>query len=174
MPTLRVFLIAAITLAATSCGAVDSLGPALTPARKLEGTWQTAIPITFFYQTDFCSGQKETVAQARWNVTWTVTAVAGFENVLDVEMRFTRASATAIASSCGAGGNGWVPLVSPTILRATLSSSAIAASDTRAGISVPGSYTTDLMMLTWSHYECIVYCSGEFTLANELKLVRQR
>lgn len=172
----RIFLIAAITVGTTGCNLADSLTPAptLTPARQLAGTWSTAIPVTFFYQTDFCSNRKETVAQARWNVTWTLTAVAGFENVLDVEMRFTRTSSTAVASSCGSGGNGWVPLVSPTFFRATVSSSAITASDTRTGLSAPGSYTTDLMMLTWNHYECLIYCSGEFTMPNELKLVRQR
>ncbi len=176
MPSLRIFLAAVITVAATGCGLADSLTPkpALSPARQLEGTWKTAIPVTFYYQTDFCSGRKETVAQSRWDVTWTVTAVPGYENVLDVEMRFTRTSSTAIASSCGNSGNGWVPLVSPTFLKATLSSSAITAYDTRSGISGPGSFTTDLMMLTWNHYECLIYCSGEFTLANELKLVRQR
>lgn len=176
MPKLPAVLLPAIMVTATSCSAVDSLTatPSLTLARQLAGTWQTAVPVTFYYQTNFCTGKRETVAQAKWNVTWTVTAVSGYENVLDIEMRFTRASSAAVASSCGNNGNGWVPLVSPTFLRATVSSSAITASDTRSGINVPGSYTTDLMSVTWNHWECLIYCSGEFTSASDLKLVRQR
>ena len=176
MTTLRALPIAAMLVATMSCSVADSLGttPALTMARQLEGTWQTAVPVTFYYQTNFCSGKKETVATSKWNVTWTLTAVSGFENVLDVEMRFSRASSTPVASSCGNGGNGWVPLVSPTFFRATVSSSAFTASDAQSGINVPGSYTTDLMSVTWNHWECLIYCSGEFTNASELKLVRQR
>ena len=36
--------------------------------------------------------------------------------------------------------------------------------------SVDGSFTTDLMEVTWSHWERIIYCSGEYTATNELKL----
>ena len=62
---------------------------------------------------------------------------------------------------------------SPTFLEATISSTAITATDRASGINAFGSYTTDLMMLTWVHKECIVYCTGEVTRSNELKMVRQ-
>ena len=168
----------ALAVFTTGCNLADSLGPTttnvpLTAARKLEGTWRTTTPVTFYYQTDFCTNRKETVASALWNVTWIVTAVAGFENVLDVEMRFTRGSSTPLQSSCGSGANGWVPLVSPTFFRATVSSSAIGANDTRQGIQIGGSYTATQMMATWVHYECIIYCSGEFTQSNQLTLFLQ-
>jgi len=174
------FLLAGIlAVTVSACQLAESLSPTttdapLTAARQLEGTWNTAAPVTFYYQTDFCSGERETVARALWNVTWVMTAVQGFENVLDVEMRFSRGSSVALQSSCGSGGNGWVPLVSPTFFRMSVSSSAIGASDANQGIQVGGSYTTDLMSATWVHYECIIYCTGEFTLDRELKLVRQR
>lgn len=173
MPPLRLVLAAPIVAALLSC---DALAPknALTPARELEGTWTTALPVTFSYQTDFCAGGKQTVAQALWNVTWEVTAVEGFENVLDIEMRFSRGSSTPVSSGCGNSANGWVPLVSPTFLEATVSSSAITAYDQGSGISAAGSYTTDLMSVTWIHYECLIYCFGEYTASQALKLVRQR
>lgn len=176
MPAIRAFFAAVMTIVATGCGLADALSPkpALTPARQLAGTWKTALPVTFFYQTDFCSDRKETVAKSQWNVTWIVTAASASDNLVDIEMRFTRTSSTAIASSCGNSGNGWVGLVSPTFLQATVSSAAITAFDTRSGIRAPGSYATDVMFLTWNHYECVIYCTGEFTNAQELKLVRQR
>ena len=172
-------VIGLLALPVTSCKLADSLNPTttnvpLTAARKLEGTWTTAAPVTFYYQTDFCSGRKETVATALWNVTWIIKAVSGFENVLDVEMRFSRGSSASVQSSCGNSGNGWVPLVSPTFFRATVSSTAIGASDTRQGLQIGGSYTTDLMRATWVHYECLIYCFGEYTQSEQLKLVRQK
>ena len=172
----RRLLAVLLTVASAGCGLVDKISPTpLTVARKLEGTWTTAVPVTLTYQTDFCSGARQNVATSKWNVTWTVTAQPGFENVLDIEMRFTRSGSTPITTSArGSGANGWVPLVSPTFLEATLSSSAITAYDKPSGISAFGSYTNDLMMLTWVHYECIIYCTGEVTAEQEFKLVRQR
>ena len=167
--------ISLLALPASSCKIADSLNPAttnvpLTAARKLEGTWSTNSPVTFYYQTDFCTNQRETVASSNWNVTWILTAVQGFENVLDVEMRFSRSASAPVQSTCGNGANGWVPLVSPTFFRATVSSTAIGASDTRQGIKVGGSYITGAMMATWVHYECLIYCFGEFTQTEKLQL----
>jgi hypothetical protein len=140
----------------------------LTLARSLEGTWATDSAATFIYQTDFC-GSKADVARALWNVTWTITSVAGFSNVVDVEMRFSRASSTAVGSC---QPNGWVPLVSPTFFRLCASSSSVSRCNDQNypnGYAF-GSFTTDLMQLTWTHWDCIIYCSGEVTESNQLKL----
>ena len=143
----------------------------LTPARSIAGTWSTDAPVTFIYQTDFC-GQKQDVARALWNVTWTVTAVSGFSNVVDVEMRFTRGTASPVGSC---QPSGWVPLVSPTNFRLCLSSSSISRcnGENYPNGAATGSFTTDLMMLSWSHYDCIIYCSGEVTEANALKMTKK-
>ena len=157
------------------CDPGDGVSPGvpLSPARQLEGTWQNATPITFFYQTDFCGGGRETVSQALWNVRWTLTARDGFTNVLDIRMDFTRGGDAPFASNCRGGPHGWVPLISPTELTATLSSSSITASNDD-GISAFGAFTQDQMMLTWVHWECLIYCFGEFTETNTLTLFRQR
>ena len=174
----RLSLVVMLALSLTGCKVAESLSPTttnvpLSAARQLEGTWKTPAPVSFYYQTNFCSNTKQTVASALWNVTWTITAVAGFSNVLDVTMTFSRGSSTSLQSTCGNGGNGWVPLVSPTFFRMTVSSSSIVANDTRQGISVGGSYTTALMNATWVHYECGIYCFGEFTQAEQLKMMKQ-
>jgi hypothetical protein len=143
----------------------------LSLARSLEGTWSTAIPVTFIYQTDFC-GSKADVAHSQWNVTWIVTPVAGFSNVVDVEMRFSRGSSTSVGSC---QPNGWVPLVSPTFFRLCASSSSVSRCNDQNypnGYAF-GSFTTDLMQLTWTHWDCVIYCSGEVTDSNQLKLTKK-
>lgn len=145
----------------------------LTPARNLAGTWKTSYPVTFNYQTDFCAA-KETVAAADWQVTWVITAVPGNDNAVDIQMNYTSSNYRKVTSSCGTGGTGYVPLVSPQFLRATVSSSAITVNDTRTGTTFSGSFTTDLMEGTWAHWECLIYCFGETTGTNQLKMMRQK
>ncbi|MFA6165206.1 MAG: hypothetical protein WC700_01185 [Gemmatimonadaceae bacterium] len=144
----------------------------LTPARNLKGTWKTSFPVTFNYQTDFCAG-KETVAAADWNVTWVITPVTGNENEVDIQMTYSSANYRRVASSCGNFSTGYVPLVSPQFLRATLSSTSISINKPSDGLTYNGSFTTDLMEGTWVHWECIIYCTGEFTGTNQLKMMRQ-
>jgi hypothetical protein len=148
--------------------------PALTPARSIVGTWKNtgAIPMTL--QTDFCLFQGISggpVANALWNVTWQITAVEGFTNVVDIEMRY--ASGTAAATG-NCRPNGWVPLVSPTFIRAALSGTRIGRStqDKNQGLSIDGDFTTSQMMITWIHWECLVYCYGEYTADKGLTLFK--
>src|SRR4029078_4601425 len=94
-----------------------------SPARDLAGTWVTAEPVMFITQTDFCGRGFENVGRQLWNVTWTVTPVSGFTNVVDAEMRYSRGS-TAPTGGCG-GDSGWVPLISPTFFTLCISSSEI-------------------------------------------------
>lgn len=166
-----------LAVALMSCDVAESLSPTstnvpLTPARSIVGHWTTTAPVAVNYQTDFCPGGKKVIATATWNVTWDVTAVEGFSNVVDIEMRLTRSATTPTAGGCG-GASGWVPVVSPTFFRGSLSSSEFGAADTRQGLNVFGPYTTSSLTVTWVHYECLIYCFGEFTATNALKLVKQ-
>ncbi len=144
----------------------------LTPARNLKGTWKTSFPVTFNYQTDFCAG-KETVGAADWTVTWVITPVSGNENEVDIQMTYSTANYRRVPSSCGNFSSGYVPLVSPQFLRATLSSTSITINKPSDGLTYNGSFTTDLMQGTWVHWECIIYCTGEYTGTNQLKMMRQ-
>jgi hypothetical protein len=140
----------------------------LTPARNIAGTWSTDSSATFIYQTDFC-GARADVGRALWNVTWVITPVDGFTNVVDVEMRFTRGSATPVGSC---QPNGWVPLVSPTFFRLCVSSTSVTRcnGENYANGYAFGAFTSDLMGLTWTHWDCVIYCSGEVTDTDQLKL----
>ena len=173
-PAFRTMLAAAAVALLSACGAAEktTASNTLTPARNLKGTWKTSFPVTFNYQTDFCAG-KETVAAADWNVTWVITPVTGSENEVDIQMTYSTSNYRRVASSCGNFSTGYVPLVSPQFLRATLSSSSISINKPSDGLTYNGSFTTDLMEGTWVHWECIVYCTGEFTGTNQLKMMRQ-
>jgi hypothetical protein len=140
----------------------------LTPARNIAGTWSTDASATFIYQTDYC-GARADVGRSLWNVTWTITPVSGFTNVVDVEMRFARGSMTPVGSC---QPNGWVPLVSPTFFRLCVSSSSVTKCN---GENYPngyafGAFTDFTMDLTWTHWDCVIYCSGEVTETNKLQL----
>src|SRR5688572_15487144 len=94
----------AIGCAGSPSGPGDVPVPVPSPARDIAGTWATFKPVTFIHQTDFCGRGIEEVGRSDWNVTWTVTAVSGFTNVVDVEMRFTRGSIVATGGCGGASG----------------------------------------------------------------------
>ena len=47
------------------------------------------------------------------------------------------------------------------------------APGTRNGIQFSGNFTTDLMQLTWNHYECLIVCFGEYTDTLAFKMTRQ-
>ncbi len=148
------------------------LDASLTPARNLVGTWKTTFPVRVYYQTDFCNGTKETVGQADWMVTYVITSTSN-ENVVNVSMSATATNYTKTNSSCGSGSTGYVPNVWPTTLTGNVSSTNLIATKTSWGMKYDGSFTTDLMMGTWTHWECIIYCTGEYTDTNQLKLIRQ-
>ncbi len=166
-----------LLLATAACPAIDKLtspnSSTLSPARNLVGTWKTAIAVPFKYQTDYCAA-RETVMQADWTVTWIITAVSGTDNKVNIQMNYGSANAQKVSSHCGTGSTGYVPLVSPQFLTATVSSTSLTVNDTRTGTQFSGSFTTDLMQGTWTHWECLIYCFGEFTDTNQLKLVRQK
>ena len=171
-------LIALISLSVVSgCNIADkTLGTSaipLTPARNLAGTWKTFAPVTFYYTSDFCSDSKETVAAADWTVTWIITAVSGDENKVNIQMNYAPSNYRRLTSTCGNLSNGWVPWVSPQFFTGTVSSSSLTINDLNNDMNYSGAFTSTSLDGTWVHWECIIYCTGEFTLTNQLKLIKQ-
>jgi hypothetical protein len=157
-----------VTAAIALCGCGGGGSEPLTPARQLAGTFATTGPVAFNLETDFC-GSRATIGVRNSKVTWIITPVEGFSNVVDVEMRHQVISTSSL--SCG----GYVPLVSPTFFRLCISSSSFtpcSGQNLNVGYAT-GSFTTDLIQATWLHYECLIYCFGERTQANAIKLSRQ-
>ncbi|MDQ8165545.1 MAG: hypothetical protein P3A28_07305 [Gemmatimonadota bacterium] len=150
-------------------GLTNSPTTALTPARSLVGTWRTAIAFPVTIQTDAC-GSRQEVGRANWMVTWNVRDVAGFTNVIDVDMSVSYSGLTPVGS-CGLAG--WVPFP-PQTIRLCVSSSQITGctgTNYKNGQAF-GPFTSNLMSLTWTHWECIVVCYGEVSATNEMKLVK--
>ena len=179
-PCLAAFLLLPVLLATmllAACGKSDGLtGPSvpLTPVRNIVGTWKTFAPSPFYYTSDFCGPSKETVATANWAITWIITEVAGDANKVRIQMNTTPTGYQRLTSSCGTGGNGWVPFVSPQFFTATVSGAAITITDATQGLSYVGAFTSVSMDGAWSRWDCIIYCSGEFTKQDQpLKLIKQ-
>src|SRR3990170_4993071 len=59
----------------------------LSPARNLEGTWQTSFPVKFYVKTDFETGELQDVGSENRTMTWTITGTSD-ENVVNVEVSF--------------------------------------------------------------------------------------
>ncbi|MBI2407401.1 MAG: hypothetical protein HYV19_03760 [Gemmatimonadetes bacterium] len=172
VPLLGAAMLASFSIAACAKNDLTGSGGPLTPARNLAGTWKNAIPITVYYQTDFCSNRKETIGQADWLVTFVITKTSD-PNTVNVSMSATSSNFVRTSSSCGNGSNGYVPNVWPTTLTGNVSSTSLVATQSTWGMTYDGSFTTDLMQGTWNHWECIVYCTGEYTETNAMKLIRQ-
>jgi hypothetical protein len=172
-PLLGVAMLTSFSLAACSKNDLTGGGGGpLTPARNLAGTWKSALPIKVYYQTDFCSGRKETIGQADWMVTFVITNTSD-PNTVNVSMSATSSNFQRVTSSCGNLSNGYVPNVWPATLTGNVSSTSLTAIKSSWGMRYDGSFTTDLMMGTWTHWECIIYCTGEYTETNQMKLMRQ-
>jgi hypothetical protein len=101
-------------------------------------------------------------SSASWNVTWNIVPVAGTTNVVEIEMRYTRAP-TVYVSGAPCREDGWVALPSPTFIRAVVSSSSLARASTDAnnGLIFDANFTTNNIAARWWRVDCIIYCSGE-------------
>lgn len=140
----------------------------LTAARDLIGTWQTRIPTTVYYATDWCGWEPALVASQPWNVSFVITAGADGNHV-NVEMRFSTGTFTVIN---GCPGTGIVPEVSPMFFTGTISSSKLILS---SGTQVVGefNFTTDILTGTFDYSWSMVYAQRDYTATNSLILLRQ-
>jgi hypothetical protein len=164
-------LAVAVLLVAAGCGGGDSgggdSGP-LSPARQLAGTWKTSLPVTIYFDTDWCTPTPSPVASQQWTVTWVVTPGAN-DNTVDVEMRFATASTQVIA---GCPGTGVVPEVSPMFLTGNVSAATLTL---RKGSDELGTFTftSDILQGDFDYSFCIVYCQSEYSRNREFILRRQ-
>ena len=167
MKTKILAMVAVLGLAGLAgCGGSES-GP-LTPARSLVGTWRTSIPVTMYFDTDFCTPDLSLVGTQSWDVTWVVTPGAD-ENSVNVEMAFAGSNWHLIA---GCPGAGVVPEVSPFTLTGNVSSTSLTL---KKGTQVVGSFTftTDNMQGDFDYAWCMVYCQREYTQNRTMILRRQ-
>ncbi len=153
----------------TACGVFsDGEGP-LSPAREMEGTWQTTFPVTFYIKTDYCSSQLELVASEEREVTMIITRDTDY--TVNIELRYTGSNFTVLDSQCDP--TGYVPDVSPMYLRGNISGTQLTVMNSEPRVLGIFQFTTDLMEGTWSDMWCGVYCQDVYTEENQLKLTRQ-
>lgn len=158
-------------LSLNGCFEDDDTNTNLTPARDLEGTWETSFPINFFIRTDFCSNALEDVATEDRMITWFIENTS--ENTVLITVNFTSSNFEVINENCNP--TGYVPDVSPTFLSGSISSTLLTISEYGNKNNVLGefTFTTDLLQGTWNDSWCAVFCQQVYTGTNQYKLIRQ-
>jgi hypothetical protein len=170
----HVLLPLALFLATNGAGCGLTESATLTPARKLEGTWKTTLSVPMTYATDFC-GNYQNVSTSNWNVTMKLTAVDGYENVLTAEVTPTMSTQTRVSTTqCSGTQNGWLLAPPPLTLQMTVSSTNFTAKGDADGITLYGTYTTDILKGSWYRKECIIYCWGEASVVGQMIFERQK
>jgi hypothetical protein len=139
----------------------------LTPARKLEGTWKTSFPVTFYIKTDFeTSGVLQDVGSEDRSMTWVITATSD-DNVVNVEVQFVVSSRQLVADS------GYTPDVSPMFYKGVISGTRLTLETSSNQAVGEFSFTTDIIKGTWSDHWSMVYEQTVYTATNALILARQ-
>jgi hypothetical protein len=155
-------------LSSALCSKSDS---DISPARNLEGTWNTVSTApTFYYYSDIC-GNYSRVAQFQMGVQWIVTKTG--TNTVDIEMRKTSSSAVQllVSSSCAL----YVPIVTPIFLNGEISSSQLNVYDSYGYLVGTFNFTTNNITGGFNSNldkYCGVYCSGAGTDATTVTLVK--
>jgi hypothetical protein len=154
--------------------------PALTPARKLEGTWTTPFPVNFYLNSDGC-GSYSPYAKFTMKLKWTITAIS--DSFINVRWDLTGSTnPVTIGSNCGQPNP---TIVFPLEFVGVISGSRIALSESQMAYSSTGaalglrnvlvglfSFTTDNITGTMFEKDCPVYCSGYST--DSMALIVQR
>jgi hypothetical protein len=151
----------------------DDTGGQLSPARDITGLWMTTFPVTFYFQTDFCTPDLIDVATEERTITWEIEEIDD-NNVL-ITINFTNSNFTVTTDQCPNNNTGVVPDVPTDVVQGVISSSGMRVTEFENTSNVLGefTFTTDLMQGTWDVLYCIAYCQRVYTLPNEYKLIRQ-
>jgi len=165
-----VMFLALLAAAVGSCSGIFPTEP-LTPARSIAGTWTTSFAVPMNYQTDICTGSRQTVMKATWTVTWIITAEEGTSNGVDVEMHMSQSAGVPVSGVCSDGVYLYVPEPSPIFLQGTISSSHLQLYNEN-GAAFDGNLITDNIAGTFGAWECQIYCSGEQSDAQKFVLTK--
>ena len=145
----------------------------LSPARDITGIWMTDFPVTFYFQTDFCTPDLINVATEERTITWEIEEID--ENNVFITINFTNSNFTVTTDQCPNNNTGVVPDITTDFVQGEISSSGMTVTEFKNTNNVLGefTFTTDLMQGTWDVLNCIAYCQRVYTLPNAYKLSRQ-
>ncbi len=158
-------LIAVVLLAAAGCK--DATGP-LSAARNLEGTWKTAVPVTVYFDNDWCTSNPSTVFSQDWNTTWEITRGAN-ENTVNIQMNFSTSNNHIIA---GCPDTGVVPEISPLFLTGNISGTRLTLYS-EADPAGEFDFTTDNIQGDFDYTWCMIYCQREHSMDRTFILGKQ-
>lgn len=146
-------------------------GPNLTPARDIVGTWRTAFPVTFHYETDWCDHSTlQLMLTEKRLVTFDITDDASTteDNDVLITMGWTESDFEYVKLCMD--NTGITPDVRPMFLTGTVSGAYLTV---RKGENVFGefSFTTSNMEGNWNANACHYgSCQRIYTVEREFKL----
>ena len=154
---LKTAWLASALIILTGCGKDGGLF-GLSAARKLEGTWTTAIAPTLYYYSDAC-GNYIRVAKAQIGMRWEITKTG--DNTVDIDIYKTSSSAVQLLVSPGCAL--YVPMTSLITVKGEISSSQLTIKKSNGTVVGSFSFTSDNLTGDFnSGFDkfCGLYCSG--------------
>ncbi len=161
---LIVFSVLLILMGIGLLSETDPTPTALTPARNLEGTWETPFPVTFYIRTDFTTGALEDVGRKDRGMTWTIAGTQ-YEDIVDVEVRFT------VSNRVLPTGSGYTPDISPISLTGWINGTRLTLGTEDRAVGT-FDFTGDIITGTWDDRWSMVYEQEVYTKANALRLTK--
>jgi hypothetical protein len=147
--------------------------PLLTPARKLDGTWKMALPVKFYYETEYCDfTTMQLMATENRLVKWVISEDASDPNgnTIRITMTYDDTNFT-ILQTC-LGSTGITPEVRPMFLTGIINGDFITVKSGTVSCGV-FNYTSSNLEGNWDNTSCSVWCQHIYTKNQEFKLIKQ-
>lgn len=147
--------------------------PLLTPARKIDGVWKMALPVKFYYETEYCDfTTMQLMATEKRLVTWTIREDVSDPNGNNVRITMTYDDSDFTIVQLCMGSTGIVPEVRPMYLTGTINGDFVTV---KSGIVSCGvfNYTSTNMEGNWDNTDCSAWCQHVYTKNQEFKLRKQ-
>ncbi len=143
----------------------------LSPARNLEGNWETKISPTLYYYSDAC-GTYQRVAKVQIGMRWEITSTGS--NTISIDIVRTSSSAVTLLVSPGCAL--FIPLTALISINGEISSSQLTLTDPQGRLIGSFSFTSDILTGDFnSNFDkfCGLYCTGVASDSKAVSLIRQ-
>lgn len=163
-------LAAAVIFLPTFLGGEDTtiFSGLLSPARDIDGTWETLTPVTVYYYSDEC-GEYERIGSIKMNMTWEID---GSGNQAEITVTQDAADGFVDLGTCDL----YAPPIydSEMYFTGTISSSTLTTYDIYGNQSGYFTFTSNLMEGTLDKKYCgMFFCEGWVTETNELEMMKR-
>lgn len=151
----------------------------LSPARSLEGTWESKLDVNFYMKSDGC-GSFVRYNKTPVSISWEITELS--DNEVDIWISSKKiGSTTSIGSNCGLPATLIFPLhytgqISSSNLKLYKSQMQYSSSGAALGLAdvLAGefNFTSDILTGTLFEKSCPIYCEGYDTDSNQCVVIK--